>query len=274
VHSSLFKYFDSQLQYFLFFRVIFAKIFFLKKVLLTILPLMFFFSSYAQKEKPFNLPKLDAQIVHFGYSLGLNTMDFVIRPSDRFLTQAIDTIYGVEVGRFVGFNINIISNFRIANYVDFRFTPGLVFGQRNLHYKHIYKGEIRRHTMMIESTFVDLPIQFKYKAARISNWRPFLTAGASARIDMASQKKIKPEEYPKIRLRRFDVYYEIGTGVDFFLEYFMFGIELKASWGILNDVVYDGSQYASYFKRLNSRMLLICFNFEGGKLDFIKKHRK
>jgi len=186
----------------------------------------------------------------------------------------MDTIYGVEVGRFVGFNINIISNIRLAKYLDFRFLPGLVFGQRELHYKHLHKGEIWRHTMMIESTFIDLPIQFKYKAARISNWRPFITAGASARIDMASQKKIKPEEYPKIRLRRFDAYYEIGAGVDFFLEYFMFGVELKASWGILNDVVYDGSQYASYFKRLNSRMLLICFNFEGGKLDFIKKHRR
>ena len=82
----------------------------MKKLLLTILPLVFFFSSFAQKEKPMNLPKLDEQVVHFGYSLGLNTMDFMIRPSDRFLTQAIDTIYGVEVGRFVGFNINIISN--------------------------------------------------------------------------------------------------------------------------------------------------------------------
>lgn len=246
----------------------------LKKYLLSILFLMVVSFSFAQKERPMNLPKLDEQTLHFGYSLGLNTMDFMIRPSDRFLTQAIDTIYGVEVGRFVGFNINIISNFRIAKYLDFRFTPGLVFGQRNLHYKCLKKGDIWRHTMMIESTFIDLPIQFKYKAARISNWRPFLTAGASARIDMASQKKIKPEEYPKIRLRRFDVYYEIGGGVDFFLEYFMFGIELKASWGILNDVVYDSSQYADYFKRLNSRMLIICFNFEGGKLDFIRKHRK
>lgn len=233
------------------------------------------FSAFAQKEKPLNLPKLDEQTIHFGYSLGLNTMDFMIRPAERFLTPAIDTIYGVEIGRYVGFNINIISNVRLGKYFDFRFLPGLVFGQRELHYKFLNKkGEIQRHTMMIESTFVDLPIQFKYRAARISNWRPFITAGASARFDMASQKKIKPDEYPKIRLRRFDVYYEIGAGVDFFLEYFMFGIELKASWGILNDVVYDGSQYSDCFKKLNSRMLLICFNFEGGKLDFVKKHRK
>lgn len=267
------KYFRLR-QYFSSIRVIFAKNFLLKKLLLTILPLVFVLSTFAQKEKPMNLPKLDEQIVHFGYSLGLNTMDFTIRPADRFLTQAMDTIYGVEVSRFVGFNINIISNFRICKYLDFRFLPGLVFGQRNLHYKYLKKGDIWRHTMMIESTFIDLPIQFKYKAARISNWRPFITAGASARIDMASQKKIKPEEYPKIRLRRFDAYYEIGAGIDFFLEYFMFGVEIKASWGTLNDVVYDGSQFADYFKRLNSRMLLIGFNFEGGKLDFIRKHRK
>lgn len=262
-HYNIFQAFELSLQ-----KIV------LKKLLLSILPLLFAVSSFAQRERPLNLPKLDAQTVHFGYSLGLNTMDFTIRPADRFLTQALDTIYGVEVGRFVGFNINIISNFRLAEYLDFRFLPGLVFGQRDLHYKCLKKGEIWRHTMMIESTFIDFPVQLKYKAARISNWRPFLTAGASARLDMASQKKIKPEEYPKIRLRRFDVYYEIGAGVDFFLEYFMFGIELKASWGILNDVVYDGSQYAGYFKRLNSRMLLICFNFEGGKLDFIRKHRK
>ena len=54
-----------------------------------------------------NLPKIDDQTLHFGYSLGLNTMDCMIRPADRFLTQALDTIYGVEVGRLVGFNINI-----------------------------------------------------------------------------------------------------------------------------------------------------------------------
>ncbi len=247
----------------------------MKKLLISILFVLTVFASFSQKERPLNLPKLDAQYVHFGYSLGLNSMDFMIRPADRFLTQAVDTVYGVEIGRFVGFNINIISNVRLGKYFDLRFLPGLVFGQRELHYKFLNKkGEILRHTMMIESTFVDLPLQFKYRAERISNWRPFLTAGASARIDMASQKKIKPEEFPKIRLRRFDVYYEIGAGVDFFLEYFMFGIELKASFGMLNDVVYDGSQYSEIFDKLNSRMLLICFNFEGGKLDFIRKRRK
>ena len=229
----------------------------------------FIVSSIGQKQIPLNLPKLDNQVAHFGYTLGLNTMDFVIRPSDIFYT-GFDSIYAVEIGRFVGFNINMISNLRLSTYLDLRFLPGLSFGQRNLHYKYLKNGEYRRHTMMIESTFLDFPVMIKYRAHRINNWRPFLVGGVNARIDLASQKKIKPEDWPKIRLKRFDAYYEIGIGTDFFLEYFMFGIELKASWGVFNMIAYDNTQFSQYFKRLNSHMLVLSFHFEGGKLDKIK----
>lgn len=223
----------------------------------------------AQKDVPLNLPKLDNQIAHFGYSLGLNMMDFTIRPSDLFL-PSFDTIYAVEVGRYVGFNINMISNLRLANYLDLRFLPGLIFGQRNIEYKYIKNGEFRKHNMMIESTFLDFPLYLKYRAARISNWRPFLIGGVSGRIDLAAQKKINPAEQPKIRLKPLDAYYEIGVGADFFLEYFMFGIELKSSWGIFNIVQYDYSQFSEYYKRLNSHMIILSFHFEGGKIDKIK----
>jgi hypothetical protein len=228
-------------------------------------------SVFAQREKPKNLPKLDQQTAHFGYSLGLNMMDFVIRPSDNFLISTPhDTVYAVEINRYVGFNVNMIANLRLAKYFDIRFLPGLNFGQRMLVYKHKKQGELRRHSMMIESAFLDLPIMLKYRAERINNWRPFLIAGGSVRIDMASQKKINPDDMPKIRLKPFDCYYEVGMGVDFFLEYFMFGIELKGSWGIFNTVAYDNTQYTEYFKRLNSRMLILSFHFEGGKIDKIK----
>lgn len=223
----------------------------------------------AQKPVPMNLPKLDQQVAHFGYSLGLNTMDFNIRPSANFLTS-FDTVMAVEVGRFVGFNINIISNLRLGEYIDLRFLPGLIFGQRNLEYKYVKNNQYRRHSMMIESTFVDFPLSFKFRAARINNWRPFILAGTSARIDLASQRKIKPEDRPKIRLKPFDTYYEVGAGLDFFLEYFMFGIELKSSWGIFNVVAYDNSQFTDYYKKLNSHMLVLSFHFEGGKIDKIK----
>lgn len=224
-----------------------------------------------QRNRPLNLERLDLQVAHFGYSLGLNLMDFTIRPSDSFLIDfPNDTVFAVEVGRYVGFNVNMIANLRLGKYLDIRFLPGLNFGQRALYYKYIKYGEFQKKAMMIESTFIDFPIILKYKAERINNWRPFLIAGVAGKADLASQKKIREEELPKIRLKRWDVYYEIGMGADFFLEYFMFGIELKASWGIGNIVDFDRTQFTSYYKRLNSRMLHLSFHFEGGKIDFFK----
>lgn len=223
----------------------------------------------AQRERPLNLPKLDNQLAHFGYSLGLNTMDFTIRPSAVFF-NSFDTVMAVEVSRFVGFNINMIANLRLMEYLDVRFLPGLIFGQRNLEYKYIKNGEYRCHNMMIESTFLDFPIYLKYRSARINNWRPFIIAGESVRIDLAAQRKINPEDRPKIRLKPIDAYYEVGVGADFFLEYFMFGIELKSSWGLFNVVAYDDSQFSDYFKKLNSHMFIVSFHFEGGKIDKIK----
>lgn len=225
---------------------------------------------YSQKQIPQNLPKLDQQPAHFGYSLGLNTMDFIIRPSDNFLLNTFDTVYAVEVGKYIGFNLNMISNLRLTDQLSVRFLPGLIFGQRNLNYKIKRNNEYRLHSMIIESTFIDLPIYLKYKAVRINNWRPFVLAGISPRIDLAAQRKIRPEEMPKIRLKNFDAYYEVGLGLDFFLEYFMFGIELKGSWGVFNMVRYDNTEFSDVYRRLNSRMLILSFHFEGGKLDKIK----
>ena len=68
---------------------------------------------------PENLPKLDYQPVHFGYSLGLNQLDFTFKPSSQI--YSFDTVFAVENKRYVGFNINMIANLRLAKYLDLRF---------------------------------------------------------------------------------------------------------------------------------------------------------
>jgi len=240
----------------------------LKHIIAVVLFSTIVLSLHAQRRSPENLPKLDLQAAHFGYSLGLNMMGFTIRPSAAY--YLMDTVYAIEAGHYVGFNINMIANVRLANYLDLRFLPGLMFGQRDMDYKLLEDGSFRRHTMMIESTFLDFPILLKYKAARLNNFRPFLIGGGSFRVDLAAQRKVDPSEYPKIRLKPIDAYYEVGVGADFFLEYFMFGVELKGSFGIFNMVRYDNSEYTMAYSRLNSKMLVLSFHFEGGKIDKIK----
>lgn len=213
---------------------------------------------------------MDNQVAHFGYSLGLNTMSFTIKPAGNFFL--LDTVYAIENTDFVGFNINMISNLRLTDHLDLRFLPGLNFGQRNLEYKVFEPSDSSyfKHTMKIESTFLDFPLVFKYRADRINNFRPYLVGGGSYKIDLASQKKISPEERPKIRLNRMDLYYEVGVGMDFFLEYFMFAIEVKGAFGILNMMKYDNTQFSNAVGKMNSKMLMISFHFEGGKIDKIR----
>ncbi|MGM0650211.1 MAG: porin family protein [Bacteroidota bacterium] len=242
-----------------------------KRKLITILIfgciLLWFQDTEAQRRVPHNLPKLDNQPAHFGYSLGLNIMDFTLKPSAEFFT--FDTVYAVENRPYVGFNINMIANLRLMKYLDLRFNPGLNFGQRDLEYKLLENGVFSKHVMRIESTFLDFPFLLKYKAERYNNFRPFLVGGASVRYDLAAQKKIDPDDRPKIKLNPMDTYYEIGMGVDFFLEYFMFAVEVKGSFGMFNAVRYDNTEYTNYFEKLNSKMLIISFHFEGGKIDKI-----
>ena len=222
--------------------------------------------SLGQGDKPLNLPKYDKQFMHFGMSLGLNTMDFTIRPSSKIFTQ--DSVYAIENFRQPGFNINIVTNYNLLDNLSLRFLPGLLFGERDLRYT-VRNSDTSFTTvlMKIESTFLDFPFLIKYKSDRLNNFRAYVIGGGSFKYDLAAKDHIKPEEKPLIRLVKPDFYYEVGAGFDFFLEYFKFAIELKLAVGIRNAVVYDDSQYTTSIEKMNSKMVILSFLFEGSDLS-------
>ncbi len=223
-----------------------------------------------QVMKPLNLPKYDMIPLHFGMALGFNTMDFTIRNSSFLYTPSCDSVYSVENIPRPGFNINIVSTWQFKPLFAFRFLPGLNFGERDLVY-WVYKDSTYfQHRMMLESTFLDFPLLLQYKANRLNNFRPYLVAGGSFKIDLAAQKRIKPEERPKIRLKPFSWYYEVGFGTDFMLEYFKFALELKYVVGINSVLVQDNSQYSRVIDRMNSKMIMLSMTFEGSDLRSFK----
>jgi len=226
---------------------------------------------FAQQENtaPTNLPKYDVIPLHFGMSLGFNYMDFTIHNSSAF--WVLDSIYSVENIPQAGLNINIVSNYNIPfSSFSLRFLPGLNLGQRNLEYWVKKDTTYYSHTMKIESTFLDFPFLVEYKGDRINNFRPYLIAGGSFKVDLASQKRIRDEERPKIRLSRLSYYYELGFGTDFFLEYFKFALELKYVVGLNNVIVPDNTQYTKAIERMNSKMLMLSFTFEGSDIRIFK----
>jgi hypothetical protein len=192
-------------------------------------------------------------------------MDFSIKHDNGFLDN--DTLFAINNFKNTGFNLGPIVNLRLGEYFDLRALIVLTFGQRDLTYTETSFGDTTRgnsivRVMKIESTFLEFPVLLKYKAARYNNFRPYLIAGICPKYDLASQKEIKEEEMPKIRLSQMDFCYEIGVGLDFYLTYFKFTTELKFSKGFTDVMVRDDTPYTSTIEKLLSQMFVLSFNFE------------
>ncbi len=244
----------------------------LKKVLFILL-LALPLSAGAQRVIVRNMPEYDHRAVHFGFTLGLNTMDFRIRASE----YAVNEGFFAEVSTLTpGFNINIVSNFRLGNHFDFRMLPGVAFGQRRIDYYIVEGGRVpgesgwdsRNEPRLvssqdIESSFIEFPFIFKYKSVRINNYRPYLVAGTSLRYDLA--KNFSEEDEIYLSLKPFDVYLETGFGIDFYLPFFKFSTELKYATGFLHVLEPRPSRrqrYQNAIERLHSNLFILSFHFE------------
>ena len=52
----------------------------------------------AQRVIPQNLPNYDRKKLHFGFTIGLNSMDFTIQKSDDFFNNTVNNnIYAIEL---------------------------------------------------------------------------------------------------------------------------------------------------------------------------------
>lgn len=232
--------------------------------LLLIYLLLFCINLSAQRnKKPQNLPKYDFKKIHFGFTIGINELDFDIKKNINTLIN--DTLLSIEGKSQKGFNLGIVSNFRIGKYSDLRFIPTLVFGERQLNY--IYKdsvgaNSIGEETKRIESTLIDFPIYIKYKSARYNNFRTYVLAGLKYSLDVASKDKVNDRKNELVKLKENDLLAEIGFGLDFYLEYFKFSPQIKIAYGILNIVTDNENKYNDPISRLNTNGWMLSFTFE------------
>ncbi|MFN8241055.1 MAG: porin family protein [Bacteroidales bacterium] len=232
------------------------------RILIAIILLLSGLVSYGQKQKPKNVSWYDDKPVHFGFSIGFNTMDFDITPSQS--NMAVDSLYPEVSILNPGINIQIVTDFRPNSYFDIRFLPGVSFGQRNIRF---YKGSVvENDKQRLESSFLEFPVLLKFKGARLNNVRPYLIGGLNYRYDLAGKKEYDEEKPIYLRLKRSDLYYEVGPGLDFYLPYFKMSVELKMSNGLRDILVHDPAstnpQYVKAIDRMRSQIWVIAFHFE------------
>lgn len=239
------------------------------KALKKYLFVLFIFSSFIVKaqdpNEKGNLVHYYNQPLHFGFALGINRANFMIDPSEHF--EVFDSLKKVQSKAKMGFNLGMISEARLHKYLTLRLVPNLAFSERTLLYTFEGVDTVIR-TKNIESTFINIPLDFKLRSKRVHNFAAYLIGGASYAIDLASKKNVPPSTNPNlneqtVKLYKTDVYYEVGTGVDFFLEYFKFGIEAKISVGTGNMIKKENTIFSNSINRLNSKVFMLSFTFEG-----------
>jgi hypothetical protein len=233
----------------------------LKKSILTILFTGILATGFTQVKKPQNDPTYDYKWLHFGFTVGLNTMDFSFsRPANPPLFADVSRISP-------GFQVSIVSELRLADYWSLRFLPGITFGQRTLSFYEISDTTpVLDRRMEVESNYIDFPLILKYKSKRINNYRPYLIGGITVRYDMAARNDYEEDSEVYVRLKKLDLCYELGLGLDNYLQYFKFSTELKISIGFRDMLVHEPAleapQYANSIQQLNSYVVMLCFHFE------------
>jgi len=169
----------------------------------------------------------------------------------------------------MGFNLGIVSDLHLGPNFSLRFVPALSFAQRNLEYTRQTTGKFTQIQTVkpVESTYIDLPLNIKFRSNRDKNFAAYLLGGGKYSIDLASQQNTDnsilagPDQVVKIK--RLGYSWEVGFGMDFFMEYFKFSPEIKYSVGLQNIHISDHTQWAKPIVKLVPTMLLFSLNFEG-----------
>ena len=235
----------------------------LKKAVLLILLL---FAMQAQSQQTINLPGYTRSRLHFGFIIGINWADFAINPSPNLPAISKDTLRTIRSVPEVGFDLGIVSEIKISQYLKFRFVPSLGFSDRQLAYYFVTPIDTFTATKDVQSVFLNFPMDIKLISKRLNNFEAYVIAGGKYSTDLASQNNVNQQlagVRATVRLKRNDWSYEAGGGLEFYLPYFKFGLELKISQGLRNLIIPDNTIYTKSVQSLTSKIYLLSFTFEG-----------
>ena len=220
-----------------------------------------FTTSFAQRPL-LNMPDHDEKKYYFGITFGLNFSVYQINYTQSFATT--DTFKRIQPTWQPGFNLGLVGNLKLSNFIDVRFIPSLAFAERTISYTYgMATFGDSSVTKNIESIYLHLPLQLKFKSDRIKNFRFYALAGGKFDYDMAANARShRPDEFLKVSPTDFGV--EAGFGFEFFNPSFIFSPEIKISQGLTNQLFPDhGLQLTNAIQSLYTRMVVISIHLEG-----------
>ena len=232
-------------------------------------------SAYAQERIAQNKPYIDLRPLHFGILVGLNMQDIEfenVGPQTVIAEDGTESIQSIvcDADRWSpGFSVGVLAEMRLNDHFSARLTPTMHFGAKRLTFQNLSQldefGKPYKVTQDLKNTYISIPLDIQFSSLRFNNHRPYIKAGINPMINLTS----KDEDY--IKLKRFDTFFEIGLGCDFYLPFFKMIPELKFCYSLsdaldknhaneLKDV--NMRAYANSVRAGHSKMIVLTLYFE------------
>lgn len=239
----------------------------MKRIVSLILILLSFTTAYQAEgrrlnDKLENRPYADLRRWHLGFSFGMNTMDTRFT-HNGFFTEDGEEWRVEQVNYQPGFSVSGLVELRLNTYFALRFTPGMMFGSRDIRFLELGTGAEERQ--VVKSAYVTLPLDLKFASQRVRNARPYIVGGVMPAFDVSKKRN------DFLKFNSADCYLSIGFGCDFYLPYFKFIPELKFCFGLADILTHDRPELAddpTRFKftqsltKATSKMICLTFYFE------------
>ena len=201
----------------------------------------------------------DQKKVHFGYYIGINNynykLDYLLNPNKRTLIR-----------EQTGINVGLIGDLKLRKNLNLRFEPGLYTNKSEIVFYDRQNFTKSSDTLRsIKSTYIHLPLLIKYSAKRYNNVKPYLLGGLSTSFNLSSNQN-SPEDNNNgvFRLKSNNFYYELGFGIDFYLQYFKFSPSIRGVFGLEDELIRDNdpnSPWTSNIESMKTRAIIINFTF-------------
>ena len=223
--------------------------------------------------KNYNFLSKENKAYYFGITLGTHTSNYKIFRNDVFHNQELlndpdagvvePTVSDIESIRGPGYNVNVLANLKIGRNFDFRLLPGFAFSERNITFTSEQEFQGDDVLNDFELTYMEIPLQFRYKSNPYSDMRVYAFGGFKYGFDIASQSR-RRQQSSIINIAPVDFSVEAGFGFQFFFPFFILSPEIKFSHGLTNTLIFDNTSVRSnLIQKILSRSLTISFHFEG-----------
>ena len=228
----------------------------------------------AQERTVQNRPYTDLRTFHFGILVGPHLQDLEFNNVGPQTLAGPDgnpqeyTITADQDRWDEGFQVGVLGELRLNTNFQLRVAPSLYFGSRHISFHNMdphAADTLILRTQNLKTVYMGCAFDLIYGAQRFNNHRPYVMAGLNPMINLSGT------ENDYLKLKRYDLFLEVGIGCDFYLPFFKLRPELKFMYGLTNALDTDHPNhiqdkamlpYAKSIDKARSKMIALTFYFE------------